>query len=124
MQTILSKTTTKNALILDPEFKAREILRRFLDVLPEVQVKGCFDRPVKVVKYARDIEPDIVFIALELIKDMNEIEWLMELSKHTNIIITAYYFDPLLEQLEEYTAGYLFKPIDLEELKDKVRVTC
>jgi len=121
MQTIFSKSKTKSALILDPEFKAREILRRFLDVLPEVQVKGCFDRSYKVVKYARDIEPDVIFIALELIKDMDETEWVVELSKHTKIIVTAYYFDPLLEQLEEYTAGYLFKPIDLEELKDKLR---
>jgi hypothetical protein len=44
----------------------------------------------------------------------------MELSKYTRIIVTAYCFDPLLDHLEEFTAGCLFKPVDMDELKDKV----
>ncbi len=88
--------------------------------LPEVQVQDCFDSPFDALRHTKNTTPDVVFIALELIKERKETEWLRELSKYTRIILTAYYFDPLPEHLEKYTAGYLFKPVDIDELKSKM----
>ena len=118
----MSKSKTKKVLILDPEYKAREVLRRMLGNLPEVQVQDCFDAFSDALRHTKNAMPDVVFIALEMIKDRKETEWLRELSKYTRIIVTAYYFDPLLKHLEKYTAGYLFKPVDIDELKSKMGV--
>ena len=90
--------------------------------LPEVQVQDCFDAPSDALKHTKNATPDIVFIALELITDRKGTEWLRELSKYTRIIVTAYYFDPLPEHLGKYIAGYLFKPVDIDELKSKMGV--
>jgi len=104
-------------IILDPEFKAREILRRFVETFPEVEVNGCFDRPWKVVKYAKTLQPGWVFIDIDLVREVKGNIWIRELAKFTNIVLTAYCFDPLIEELQKYTAGCLFKPVDIEELK-------
>jgi DNA-binding LytR/AlgR family response regulator len=118
MSTVLTKLKTKRVIILDPEFKAREILRRFIETFPGVEVNGCFDRPWKVVKYAKTLQPGWIFIDIELVKEMKGIIWLQKLATFTKIILTAYYFDPLIEELQKYSAGCLFKPVDIEELKE------
>lgn len=122
MSNILTKLKTKRVIILDPEFKAREILRRFLETFPDVEVNGCFDRPRKVIKYARVLTPDILFVDLDLVKGMNSIDWLQELSKNTTILVTAYYYDPLIQELEKYTSGCLFKPVNIQELSEKINL--
>jgi DNA-binding NarL/FixJ family response regulator len=120
MMNTLTTTKYQKIVILDPDFRAREILRRLMECIPTVEVKGCFDRPWKVLKYAKAGEVNVIFVDLQLIKELEAPNIIYEFSKNTRIIVTSYFFDPLIDQIQPWIAGYLFKPVDPEELRELI----
>jgi len=111
---------TMKAITLDPDYKARQILHRFLTVLPGVQPTGSMGQPWEILSLARHVEPDVLFIDLSVVTGERYCAWIRELSRRREVVITSYFDDPVLDELRGYISDHLFKPVDFEELNQLI----
>jgi two-component system LytT family response regulator len=114
-----------SALIIDPDENARDSLKRLLaENLGEVSVCGHAAAIDEGYRMIRDTRPDLVFMetemphgsAFELIQKLGKIDFrIIFVTSHPQYAIKAIKFE---------AAGYLLKPVDIDELVSAVNRVC
>jgi two-component system LytT family response regulator len=109
------------AIILDDEIRGSNLLAHKLAQFAEVlEVAAIFDNPVKTLAAIRDINPDVVFLDVEM-PGMNGFQFLETLgSFNFEIIFTTAYNHYTLDALRLSALDYLLKPVDNEELEKAI----
>ena len=109
------------AIIIDDEIDAVEALHLTLhDVCPEVAVAGKYCDPVKGLAALRALQPDVVFLDIEM-PVMNGFQLLEELTEVPFALIFTTAYDRFAVKAFRFSAiDYLMKPINPDELRRAV----
>jgi two-component system LytT family response regulator len=110
------------AVIIEDEERSRIVLQNLLETYcPEVEVVGTADSVSSGVKVLRLLNPDIVFLDIQIgggtgfdvLDKMDQVQ--------TAVIFTTAYDQYALKAFKFSAIDYLLKPIDIEELRNAVR---
>ena len=102
-------------LIVDDEEPARDILREVLSALPGVRILGECSNGFEAVKAAAELEPDVVFLDIEMPKlDGFEVRELID-PRIAVVFVTAY-DSYALRAFEVHAVDYVLKPFHPDRL--------
>ena len=100
-------------LIIDDEPIPHEIIKRYCDLLPDMQfMKSCYDA-IEALSYLRDNQVDLIFLDLNMPK-LRGFDFLKTLSNPPKVIVTTAYREFALEGYEMNVIDYLLKPFSFE----------
>ena len=104
---------TNRCLIIDDELPARELLKTYLEVLPDFEIVKVFDNAVEGFVYLQNNTVDLLFLDIEMPK-MSGLELLKALHKTPKVILTTAYREYAAEGFDLEVLDYLVKPISQE----------
>ncbi len=106
------------ALIVDDEFKAREILELMIKLhIPEFKKIRLASSGPEASQVLQQCDPDVVFLDVKM-PVMNGFEWLASLPKRPFDVVFTTAYDQYAIQAIRYSAfDYLLKPVDPEDLR-------
>jgi DNA-binding LytR/AlgR family response regulator len=100
-------------LIIDDEHIAHGIIKRYCDLLPNMQLmKNCYDA-LEAIEYLNAHTVDLIFLDLNMPK-LKGFDFLKTLSAPPKVIVTTAYQEFALEGYELNIADYLLKPFSFE----------
>jgi two-component system LytT family response regulator len=106
------------AVILDDEIRGSTLLSRKLEMLSdELRVVAIFNDPIKALAKIIDIDPDVLFLDVEM-PGLDGFQFLEKLGSFSfQVIFTTAYDSYTLAALRLSAVDYLLKPVDEEELQ-------
>lgn len=109
------------AVILDDETRGSTLLQRKLELFKDdLHIDGVFNDPLKAITKIVDIEPDVLFLDVEM-PGLNGFEFLEKLGTFNfEVIFTTAYDTYTLEALRLSAVDYLLKPVDVDELQTAI----
>lgn len=99
-----------NAIAIDDEPKALEVIRMLSEKIPFLQLKETFTDAMQALDYLRTHSVDLVFLDIKM-PDISGLEWAQGLSDPPFIIFTTAYSEYAAESYELQAVDYLVKPI-------------
>ncbi|MEP0266380.1 response regulator transcription factor [Dokdonia sp.] len=100
-------------LIIDDEHIAHGIIKRYCDLVPNMQLmKNCYDA-LEAIEYLNAHTIDLIFLDLNMPK-LKGFDFLKTLSTPPKVIVTTAYQEFALEGYELNIADYLLKPFSFE----------
>jgi len=101
-------------IIIDDEPIAQDILKKFSQKIPYLNVVRICDNAIAALQAIQDIQPDLIFLDIQM-PEMTGLEMLrISNQKNTLVIFTTAYHDYALESYEMDVVDYLLKPIAFE----------
>ena len=97
------------ALIIDDESLARDLVRSYLEDFEDIEIVGEFSDGFQGLKGINDLNPDIVFLDVQMPK-LTGFEMLELLDTPCNIIFTTAYNEYAIKAFEHNAVDYLLKP--------------
>jgi len=111
-----------NYLIIDDEYIAHEIIKKYCELLPNFQLaKSCFDA-FEAFEYLSKNKVDLIFLDLNLPK-LKGFEFLKTLTSPPKIIVTTAYQEFALEGYELNVTDYLLKPFGFDRFLKAINKT-
>ncbi|OUS00112.1 DNA-binding response regulator [Flavobacteriales bacterium 33_180_T64] len=110
-------------IIIDDEHIAHDIIKKYGDMLPNMQFKAhCYDA-IEAIEYLNKHKVDLIFLDLNMPK-LKGFEFLKTLVSPPKVIVTTAYSEFALEGYELNIVDYLLKPFGFERfLKAVNKVT-
>jgi two-component system, LytTR family, response regulator len=102
-----------NCIILDDEPHAIEVLKRYVERTPSLELKGTFRNPIKALTFLQNESVQLIFLDVNM-PNLNGIQFLRSIKKKPLIIFTTAYTDYAVESYEWDAVDYLVKPILFE----------
>ena len=109
----MQKYKTIRCLLADDEPPAREIIRRYVGNIPELQLVQECSNAMQVLSFLQMDEVDLIFLDINM-PQLKGIELLKILKNPPRIILTTAYAEYALEGYELDVVDYLLKPIQFE----------
>lgn len=109
-----------NAIAIDDEPLALEIVKQYCSQLPDVDLVKTFENPVAALEYINQHHPDLVFIDIDM-PDINGIELVNRSDIKPMIIFTTAFKEFALEGFELEAVDYLLKPFSFERFDKSIR---
>jgi two-component system, LytTR family, response regulator len=106
-------------LIVEDERLARELLKKFLEDIPEIELTGECSNGFDAVKKINAEKPDLLFLDIQMPK-LNGFEMLELLDEQPLVIFTTAYNEYAIKAFEVNAVDYLLKPYSEERLRDAV----
>lgn len=103
-------------LIIDDEKLARDLVREFVQELPDMDVMGECGQGKEAVKMIDEKRPDLVFLDVQM-PGMTGFDVLDEIEHDPHVIFTTAYDQYAIRAFENNAVDYLQKPIDRERFK-------
>lgn len=106
------------AVLLDDERPSLNILNKLVRERSDVQVVGAYTDPSEMLRDAKELGPDIVFLDIEM-PGMNGLEIasrILELLEDVEIVFITAYHQYALEAFRVHALDYLLKPVEPELL--------
>lgn len=104
-----------SCLIVDDEPAALEMVRRYAEKTPFLQMEGAFLNSLEVLEYLEQhIAPDLIFLDIQM-PDLNGMELAKMLPESTKIIFTTAFDKYAIDGYKVNAVDYLLKPIDYAE---------
>ena len=110
------------AIIVDDEKPARDILKVFLEKVEDVSVSGCFCNAAEALENMKSAIPDIAFLDIEM-HQTNGIELakkMRRLNDDIEIVFVTAFDQYALNAFQVDASGYLTKPISLDDVRQAV----
>lgn len=104
---------THRCLIIDDELPARELIKAYLEILPNFEIAEVFDNAVDGFVYLQNNTVDLLFLDIQMPK-MSGLELLKALHKKPKVILTTAYREYAVEGFDLEVFDYLVKPISQE----------
>ncbi|WP_346860118.1 LytTR family DNA-binding domain-containing protein [uncultured Draconibacterium sp.] len=102
-----------NCLVIDDERLAREYLKNYISKIPELELLGDFNSPLKATELIKKGEVDLLFIDIQM-PDITGIAFVKSLKSKPEIIFTTAYQEYALEGFNLSAIDYLLKPFSFE----------
>ncbi len=100
-------------LIIDDEFIAHDIIKKYCDLFPNLQLMhNCYDA-LEAIEYLNNHEVDLIFLDLNMPK-LKGFEFLRTLPTPPKVIVTTAYKEFAIEGYELNIVDYLLKPFSFE----------
>lgn len=108
-----------NAIIIDDEPLAREIIKAYLKSFPGINVASECENGFQGIKAINELKPDLVFLDVQMPK-ITGFEMLELLDELPVVIFTTAYDQYALKAFEANAADYLLKPFSEERFKESI----
>ena len=110
-------------IIIDDEVLARDLVRNYLDGIPDVELAGECQNGFEALKMVQELQPDLLFLDIQMPK-IDGFELLEVLDPKPQIIFTTAFDQYAIRAFEMNAIDYLLKPFSkarLEQSLDKAR---
>lgn len=97
-------------LIIEDEPKAIDVLQRYLDRMPDVELSGSFREPLAALSFLKKNPTDLIFLDINL-PGLSGLQLLTALEKPPLVIFTTAYPEYAVRSYELEAVDYLLKPI-------------
>lgn len=110
-------------ILVDDMPKARRLLRRMLDDVPEVQVEEEFGTAVEAIEYIRNHKVDLVFMDIEMpgMSGTEGVKILGEMDYAPSVVFVTAYADHMLEAWKTEAIYYIVKPFMEEDILEAIQ---
>jgi len=109
----MRETNTIRCLIVDDEPPAREIIRRYIQEVPSLELAGECANAIQAFSLLQQQPVDLVFLDIRM-PQLNGNDFLKTLKSRPKVIFTTAYPEYALEGYELDVIDYLMKPIPFE----------
>lgn len=110
-------------VIIDDEQAAINILKKYIDRLPALELIGTETNPLNGIEIIKKEKPDVVFLDIQM-DEMNGIEVMKILGNSVNVVFCTAYSEFAVTSYELDAIDYLMKPIEFNRFVKAVqRVT-
>jgi len=106
-------------LIVDDESLARDLVRKYLEDIPGVEITGECENGFDALKSVQELKPDLVFLDIQMPK-LDGFELLEVLTEKPEIIFTTAFDQYAIRAFEMNAVDYLLKPFSKDRLKQAV----
>lgn len=108
------------ALVIDDEPLARNVIKSYLEDLPEIDVEKYCSDGLEAIRIMQEKEIDLVFLDINMPK-ISGIELLKTIKNPPLVIMTTAYPEYALEGYELDVVDYLMKPFSLQRFLKAIR---
>ncbi len=109
----MSETTPIRCLIVDDEPPAREIIRRYIEQVPTLQLAGECGNAIQAFTFLQQYPVDLLFLDIRM-PQLNGNDFLKALKNPPKVIFTTAYSEYALESYDLDVVDYLLKPIPFD----------
>ncbi|MBW6461403.1 MAG: LytTR family transcriptional regulator DNA-binding domain-containing protein [Bacteroidales bacterium] len=100
-------------LVIDDEALARDLVKKYLDGIPDVEVLGECENGFEALKMVQELQPDLLFLDIQMPK-IDGFELLEVLDPKPEIIFTTAFDQYAIRAFEMNAVDYLLKPFSRE----------
>lgn len=100
-------------LVIDDERLAREYLKNYISKVPELELVGDFNSPLKATELIKSGDIDLLFLDIQM-PDITGVDFLKSLNNKPEVIFTTAYQEFALEGFNLNVVDYLLKPFSFE----------
>lgn len=97
-------------LIIDDEPPARDVLRRYIEELPLLKLRGECGNAIQAISFLQNEPVDLLFLDIRM-PQLNGIDFLKTLKHPPRVIFTTAFSEYALEGYELDVVDYLMKPV-------------
>lgn len=105
-----------SCIIVDDEQLARDLLKEYLQQIPDIQIIGEASKGKEAVEKIDKLKPDVVFLDVQM-PGMTGFDVLDEIEHDPFIIFTTAYDQYAIKAFEKNAVDYLLKPLDQERFR-------
>jgi len=109
----MSENPSVRCLIVDDEPPAREIIRRYIEQLPSLELAGECGNALEAFSFLQRDSADLIFLDIRM-PQLSGIDFLKSLKNRPKVIFTTAYTEYALHAYELDVVDYLVKPIPFE----------
>ena len=102
-----------NCIIIDDEPHAIDVLKRYAEQTPFLNLRQTFRNPVKAMGYLQEENIDLVFLDINM-PNLSGIQFVRSIEKKPLIIFTTAYSEYAVESYDLNAVDYLVKPIEFD----------
>jgi len=106
-------------LVIDDERLAREYLKNYISKVPQLELLGEYNSPLKAIDIIKSGKVDLLFLDIQM-PDINGVDFLKILPNTPDIIFTTAYQQYALEGFNLNVTDYLLKPFSFERFLQAV----
>lgn len=106
-------------VIVDDEELARQLVREYLQAIPEIGILAECSNGFEAVKAVAEHKPDLVFLDVQMPK-LDGFEVLELIGREVAVIFTTAYDSYAMRAFDAHAVDYLLKPFSLERFKTAV----
>jgi two-component system LytT family response regulator len=103
-------------VIVDDESLARELVRKYLEGIPDIEVAGECENGFEALKMVQELKPDLLLLDIQMPK-LDGFELLEVLDPKPRIIFTTAYDQYAIRAFEMNAVDYLQKPFSKQRLE-------
>jgi DNA-binding LytR/AlgR family response regulator len=103
-----------NAIAIDDEPLALQLVSGYIEKTPGLKLAGSFDNPLDAIEFLNNETVDIVFVDIQM-PDLSGLEFTRSLIKGPKVIFTTAYEKYALDGFKLDVVDYLLKPFSYEE---------
>jgi two-component system, LytTR family, response regulator len=103
-------------VIVDDEKLARDLLREYIQQIPDIQILGEASKGKEAVEVIDKLAPDLIFLDVQM-PGMNGFDVLDEINHDPYVIFCTAYDQYALKAFEKNAVDYILKPLDQERFK-------
>jgi DNA-binding LytR/AlgR family response regulator len=100
-------------LVIDDERLAREYIKNYISKIPQLELLGEFNSPLKAMELIKSGEVDLLFLDIQM-PDITGVDFLRSLTQAPEVIFTTAYQEYALEGFNLSATDYLLKPFSFE----------
>ena len=102
-----------NCIIIDDEPNAIDVLKRYAEQVPFLNLRQTFRNPLKAMGYLLEEQVDLVFLDINMPK-LSGIQFLRSIEIKPLVIFTTAYSEYAVESYDLNAVDYLVKPIEFD----------
>ena len=110
-------------LVVDDEPPAREIIRRYIEQIPVLELTGECANAIQAFTFLQQHPVDLLFLDIRM-PQLNGTDFLKALKNPPKVIFTTAYSEYALEGYELDVVDYLMKPVTFERFLKSVNKAC
>ena len=119
----MHENKTIKCLVVDDEPPAREIIRRYIEQMPVLELSGECANAIQAFTVLQQHPVDLLFLDIRM-PQLNGTDFLKALKNPPKVIFTTAYSEYALEGYELDAVDYLMKPITFERFLKSVNKAC
>jgi DNA-binding LytR/AlgR family response regulator len=106
-------------IVLEDEEPAQNLMRNYLNRIPEMELVGVFDNALEAADFLEDTSVDLIFTDIDMPR-LTGLDFIRMLSPRPLVIIITAYPNHALESYDLDVVDYLVKPVSFDRFKKAV----
>ncbi|MES2796366.1 MAG: LytTR family DNA-binding domain-containing protein [Bacteroidota bacterium] len=102
-----------NCIIIDDEASAINILKRYIEDVPNLNLLSSFENSIEGLQYVNNNNVELIFLDINM-PNLNGISFMSLLNNKSKVILTTAYSEYALEGYKYDVIDYLLKPFSFE----------